>query len=251
MAVVVCAPALLASDALRRRFYPRCRHLCCRRLTATSPPPHCPPPPLPQPENLLLDASGNLKISDFGLSALYTGSADDEDRATLLHTTCGTPNYVAPEVLADKGYDGRAADMWSCGVILYVLLAGCVVGGGGAGGGVYRCHASSMPPLPATPLHANLSSRAPRFSVPAATCPLTSRTCPRCSARSRRRSLRTPHGEAVAWLLPRIAPPRASPRAPFLLPRRFSPQVIALIDKILVPQVSKRIVLPEIEKDPW
>ena len=55
----------------------------------------------------------------------------------------------------------------------------------------------------------------------------------------------------MAWLLPRIAPPRASPRAPFLLPRRFSPQVIALIDKILVPQVSKRIVLPEIEKDPW
>lgn len=77
-----------------------------------------------KPENLLLDATGFLKISDFGLSALYTGSADDEGRATLLHTTCGTPNYVAPEVLNDKGYDGRAADVWSAGVILYVLLAG-------------------------------------------------------------------------------------------------------------------------------
>lgn len=69
-------------------------------------------------ENLLLDTAGNLKVSDFGLSAI------SEQADGLLHTTCGTPNYVAPEVLEDKGYDGALADLWSCGVILFVMLAG-------------------------------------------------------------------------------------------------------------------------------
>ncbi|XP_066311026.1 CBL-interacting protein kinase 3-like [Miscanthus floridulus] len=50
-------------------------------------------------ENLLLDVAGNLKISDFGLSAL----SDQVKNDGLLHTTCGTPNYVAPEVIDDKG----------------------------------------------------------------------------------------------------------------------------------------------------
>lgn len=75
-----------------------------------------------KPENLLLDEYGNIKVSDFGLSAL----AESKRQDGLLHTTCGTPAYVAPEVINRKGYDGSKADIWSCGVILYVLLAGCL-----------------------------------------------------------------------------------------------------------------------------
>ncbi|KAF3787101.1 CBL-interacting protein kinase 2 [Nymphaea thermarum] len=59
----------------------------------------------------------NLKVTDFGLSALATCYC-------TVHTTCGMPTYVAAEVLAKRGYDGAKADLWSCGLILYLLLAG-------------------------------------------------------------------------------------------------------------------------------
>lgn len=70
-----------------------------------------------KPENLLLTSNGNLKISDFGLSAL-------RKPGDMLSTKCGSPSYVAPELLVNKEYDGAAADVWSCGVILFELLAG-------------------------------------------------------------------------------------------------------------------------------
>ncbi|EPS61661.1 hypothetical protein M569_13134, partial [Genlisea aurea] len=73
-----------------------------------------------KPENILIDEDGNLKVSDFGLSAI----SDQIKQDGLFHTFCGTPAYVAPEVLARKGYDAAKVDIWSCGVILFVLMAG-------------------------------------------------------------------------------------------------------------------------------
>ncbi|OVA09863.1 Protein kinase domain [Macleaya cordata] len=72
-----------------------------------------------KPQNLLLDHEGNLKISDFGLSALPEQLKDG-----LLHTACGTPAYTAPEVIGYRGYDGTKSDAWSCGIILFEFLAG-------------------------------------------------------------------------------------------------------------------------------
>ena len=69
-------------------------------------------------ENILIDDKSNIKIADFGMAAWQ-----DSSRGNLLRTSCGSPHYAAPEVISGKPYDGRAADIWSCGIILYALLA--------------------------------------------------------------------------------------------------------------------------------
>lgn len=72
-----------------------------------------------KPENLLCDGEGEnmtIKIADFGLSKIF-------GEGETLETSCGTPDYVAPEVLTGSAYD-NAVDMWSVGVITYILLCG-------------------------------------------------------------------------------------------------------------------------------
>lgn len=72
-----------------------------------------------KPENLLLDAQKNIKIADFGMAALELDGGTG-----LLETSCGSPHYASPEVVAGKAYHGAASDIWSCGVVLYALLTG-------------------------------------------------------------------------------------------------------------------------------
>ncbi|KAL0858828.1 hypothetical protein ABMA27_011286 [Loxostege sticticalis] len=72
-----------------------------------------------KPENLLLDERNNIKIADFGMASL-------QPAGSLLETSCGSPHYACPEVIRGEKYDGRRADVWSCGVILYALLVGAL-----------------------------------------------------------------------------------------------------------------------------
>jgi len=81
-----------------------------------------------KPENVLLSADGDLKLADFGMATLY----EYHGKKKLATTLCGSPPYVAPEVLTCSTHDGTKgvgysadlADIWSCGVVLFVLLAG-------------------------------------------------------------------------------------------------------------------------------
>lgn len=69
-----------------------------------------------KPENLIFGNAedlNSLKVSDFGLSTKYGGNKQ--------YMRCGTPGFVAPEILNDEGYDNRA-DMFSAGIILYMIL---------------------------------------------------------------------------------------------------------------------------------
>lgn len=68
-------------------------------------------------DNILLDVDRNIKICDFGVSKL-------NPKNSIMYEQCGTPAYIAPEILLDEGYSGFGVDIWSSGVLLYVMLSG-------------------------------------------------------------------------------------------------------------------------------
>jgi carbon catabolite-derepressing protein kinase len=70
-----------------------------------------------KPENVLLDEGLNAKLADYGLSNQMV-------EGEFLKTSCGSPNYAAPEIIAGIYYSGPEVDVWSAGAILYVMLCG-------------------------------------------------------------------------------------------------------------------------------
>ena len=70
-----------------------------------------------KPENIMIDKTGHIKLTDFGLSKILK---KPKEKA---YTICGTPQYLAPEILSDKGYDSTV-DWWSLGCVLFEMLVG-------------------------------------------------------------------------------------------------------------------------------
>lgn len=108
-----------------------------------------------KPENLLVDGNGTLKITDFGLSFMKTqNTSTTVTGSTILRTQCGTLNYAAPEIIllgkSYTGYSGERVDVWSCGVILYIMVSGRLPFEDPNTGTLVKMVLRANPPFPAT-----------------------------------------------------------------------------------------------------
>ncbi len=209
-----------------------------------------------KPANLLLTAEGRLKVTDFGIARIDGG---DRTHAT---TVLGSPGYMAPERYTDEAPDARV-DIFSCGVLLYELLAGHAPFRGSAGAVMYQVMHDEPPPP---------SSLAIEPPVPAAFDAVTARALakradqrfadaaqmraalleaagtaitPRVSAETMRR-LRNARADAATQVMPRAAAvmPRAglpaaagsSPSTP--VPTGWDAKTLLAIEHLLLPQIG-------------
>ena len=180
----MAAPGAAMNRGVRARLVPHAHRTSARHLLRAPPDRHSPPPPpraatappLHARRNLLYASNApdaQLKLADFGLAKVLS-----RQRGKLLMTACGTPGYVAPEILEEKGY-GEKVDVWSLGVILYVLLCGFPVRwwSTAAGWPLRMQRAACAPPPRAAALLRPLAS------------PFTTRTMPSCLSSSSAGSL--------------------------------------------------------------
>ncbi|MFT3956714.1 MAG: protein kinase [Piscinibacter sp.] len=207
-----------------------------------------------KPANLLLTADGRLKVTDFGIARIESG--DRTHHTTVL----GSPGYMAPERYTDDAPD-RRVDIFSCGVLLYELLAGRVPFRGAAGAVMYQVMHNEPPPPstleldPPVPVRfdalvarAIAKRAADRFDDAAqmldalraaAGAPIAARVC---SATLRR--LQPPRHDAVTQLMPRppAVTPRSVPTAPPVVASSSLPdwdaRALLTIEQMLLPQLG-------------
>ncbi|ORC90682.1 putative protein kinase, putative,polo-like protein kinase [Trypanosoma theileri] len=161
--------------------------------------------------NVMIDFSGNMKIGDFGFASELTSLSDKKT------TTCGTPNYIAPEVLATEktgmGY-GLEADIWSLGVILYALAFG-------------------TPPFETKDINTTYNKiRRADYSFPPGTT--VSESCK----------------ELIQWMLQREPQQRPTPNQVLRHSFFHSQQPLHIVPKTLVPLDAPRVTSPNERRSP-
>lgn len=156
-----------------------------------------------KPENLLLDSEGHIKLSDFGFAKVITdkylsfrsvhGHVFINLFALRTWTMCGTPEYIAPEVILSRGHD-KAVDWWSLGVLIFEMLSGyelpstAFLASQARASHMTMCSLHVLPTIHSTANHHSTGITPLRFSKrsyrPKLTCPTIFTLTPRTSSKS-------------------------------------------------------------------